>query len=812
MRFLAPLASDIPRRWAWCALALLLGVLAPARARAAEGHLRTAAALPLTVTMVSDTALTLDSNQPANGPHAMYVAFRITNTSGLAVSNLSATISGFASGITLGGGQGATQYVGAIAAGASRTVYWFVQYPSTYQLRNVLTVTVSDGTGNTASGGGAARTVSMISAQAGGIANTSTIGAGAVVGQLIPLDVTFRFKGWGAGDTFNLQPAGNDTFAAGCFQLVSTVITAADPGLAAVIAPGTTDQQYFRATVSSPGGGSSWDVSIRYTFKYLCSGVTTGPLPYSNALSGGQLKYSSGYGTGGGNPGSIPPAPSPSASFSLAKAVSSTQLATGGTVTYTVTVQNVSTFATTIDSIVDSLPAGATYTGVTAASQVTAANSGAVPASGASGVIVFRGNPGTTYAVAAGATLSLVYTVTLPSAAGEYRNSAGAYVGATQLGLASTTVTVGTADVTVTKTGPATVVAGDTARYVITTANAGPQTAYRVTVRDSLPAGMTYLSASRAGTYASGVVTWPTLASLAAGTSRVDTVTVLAPATLGAVVNVARSTANSYDPTAANNDGSATTSRAATTVATPVSVTPDGLGAPLQRLAGTQYAQVFTVQNLGPVSATYALVASWTGTPAFLTIDSITGSAVARTARADSAQVTMTARATGSYTVWYTVAAGDTAMNVELLRARNVATAAWTDTGYVQLRRVFPALTIAKSVTPNTGIRPGIDLAYTVQFANAGEYAASSVVVTDQVPTQVMFKLGSLTQSLPAGLGTMVAYSRDGGISWDYTPVSGACGAPAGYDACVNQLRWTITGGTLAPAAASSVGFLARVR
>ncbi|HET6230210.1 MAG TPA: hypothetical protein VFE05_09090, partial [Longimicrobiaceae bacterium] len=129
----------------------------------------TAAALPLTVAMTSDSALTLDSNSPASsGPHAMYVSFRIANTSGAQVANLQATISGFGSGTVLSGGQAAMQYVGTLAAGASRTVYWFITYPSSFNVRNVLTVSVADGAGGTASGSGAVRTMSMISAQAGG--------------------------------------------------------------------------------------------------------------------------------------------------------------------------------------------------------------------------------------------------------------------------------------------------------------------------------------------------------------------------------------------------------------------------------------------------------------------------------------------------------------------------------------------------------------------------------------------------------------------------------------------------------------------
>ena len=788
------------------ALAMLL--LAPVTARAGGTRLP----LPLTVVQVSDTALTLDSNSPTTGPRAQYVAYRITNTSPLAVSNLSATIAGFAGGITLQSGQSATQYVGTLAAGASETLFWFVSYPATYNVRQVLTVTVTDGAGNSAAGAGAVRTVSMISAEAGGLASTSSIGAGAVIGQLIPLTVGFRFKGWKAGDTFNLQPAGNTAFDAGCFQMVSSIIVTADAPLSTVIPPGTADRQFFRATVASSGGGSQWNVSIRYMFRYLCAGATTTPLPYSNMLSGTQLKYSASYGVGGGDPGPIPPAPSPSASFAVGKAASPAQLANGGTVTYTVTVRNTSTFDVTIDSIQDVLPAGATYVGLAAGSGVTTANSGSVPAFGASGTIVFRASsPGVTYAIAAGDSLRLIYTVLLPAAAGQYVNGASSYVGSTLIGSASATVAVGSADLSVSKSGPGSVIAGDTALYVITTSNAGPTAAFNVVVRDSLPPGMTFVRGSRGATASGGVVTWPAAASLAANASLTDTVVALAPAALGSVVNVALASATTSDPSATNNDGSNAAARPAVAVTMPVRVTPDGIAAPLARLAGAGYAQPFAVENLGPVGATYALVAAARGTAVFLAIDSITGPGVVQTPQPDSARITLAARATGTYPVWYSVPVGDTAQNTERLVARNVAAAAYHDSGWVDVRREFPTLTIAKSASV-AAVQPGAEVTYTVQFSNAGGFAADSVVVTDQVPAEVMLKLGSLGQTIAGGLPTTVAYSSDAGATWLYAPSSGGCGAPAGFDACVNRIRWTLVGTLAAASPQSTVTFVARVR
>ncbi|GAA1386307.1 DUF7507 domain-containing protein [Catellatospora chokoriensis] len=64
---------------------------------------------------------------------------------------------------------------------------------------------------------------------------------------------------------------------------------------------------------------------------------------------------------------------------------------------------------------------------------------------------------------------------------------------------------VGSADLTLDKTGPATVVAGTQLKYEIKVTNGGPSTANDVTVRDTLPAGVSFVSVtSPSGTCTNG--------------------------------------------------------------------------------------------------------------------------------------------------------------------------------------------------------------------------------------------------------------------------------------------------------------------
>lgn len=763
------------------------------------------AAPGVSVSMVSSPQLTLDSNAPCTGPQAAYVSFVVTNTSGTTQTGLRATISGFSGGIALGGGQVAGQWIGTLAAGASRTLWWYVVYPCTFGVSSTLVVSVSDATPGATTGSGTVTTSSMISAQAGGIVNTATLGAGAVVGQIITLDVAFDFGGASPGDTYNLQPVGNTTFSGACFQMVRTLVVASN---VPAIPAGSPDRQYFTSTGKATGNGYS--LTIRFYFKYLCAGVTSQAKPYSNQTSGTQLKYSANYETFVGP--SFPQATNP---FVVTKSVTPAIVPCGGSVTYTVTISNPSPYDSEADSIVDVLPAGIRYTGLTATSQVNASNSGSLPAANSTGTLIWRGSP--SYALPAGGSTVLSYTASVIDSAGAYTNSVRALTGNTQLGqTASATVTVQSADVAVAKSGPATIVVSDTVRYALTLSNAGPGPACRVVLRDTLPAGATFVSATGGPTLAGRVLTWPMVASLASGVSRVDTVVVVAPPSLATLVNVGAASASTTDPAPADNDGSAPASRVTTTVTSSVVVTPDGLASPTPRLAGGAYAQAFDVQNVSPVTGSYALsLRTTSANPAavFIAVDSVTGPGIATPASYSTATVPLAGRTTTVYTVWYRVLAGDTAVNTQFLAATAVSDTLLRDDGFAEVRRVRPVLTLSKSVSPTGTLASGTDLTYTLSIANVGEYAARSVTVTDSVPTQVMFKVGTVSQTLPSGLTATVAYQDSTGAS--VTPGgNAACVLTAGYDSCVRRIVWTLSGDLPAGASLSDgqFAFVARIK
>ena len=122
------------------------------------------------------------------------------------------------------------------------------------------------------------------------------------------------------------------------------------------------------------------------------------------------------------------------------------------------------------------------------------------------------------------------------------------------------------ADLAVSKTGPASVIVGSNVIYTITLTNMGPSTASGVVVTDSLPANVTFVSASGGGTVnGSGAVSWPAIASLPNGGSATFTVTTTANS-IGTITNRVSCGAATPDQNPSNNNGTSPAAIVITTV------------------------------------------------------------------------------------------------------------------------------------------------------------------------------------------------------------------------------------------------------
>ena len=246
-----------------------------------------------------------------------------------------------------------------------------------------------------------------------------------------------------------------------------------------------------------------------------------------------------------------------------------------------------------------------------------------------------------------------------------------------------------------------------------------------------------------------------------------------------------------------------------------VAVSPHATTASRLPSNGTNYTVSFTVQNTGAGTDSYDLLTSKQPGTVLATV-SIAGSGITQGANPDSARLSNLS-AGGSVTATVTYSVGNAAAGATdtlTFTARSVASPGNTDRGRLTVTVVRPNLTLAKAVNPSGTQPPGTSLTYTLTLTNAGTSNAASVVLVDTLRPTVQFKVGSVSNSLPAGVTVLVDYSNDGGATWTYVPASGACSAPATYDRCVNRVRWSLQNplGFTAPDNTGTLQFVAQIR
>src|ERR1044071_7065264 len=150
----------------------------------------------------------------------------------------------------------------------------------------------------------------------------------------------------------------------------------------------------------------------------------------------------------------------------------------------------------------------------------------------------------TNLALAANTSTNLIITVTAPAESASLTNSASG--GSPYLDPNPTnntappvfTAVSASADLAASKSGPATINAGANFNYTITVTNAGPSTATSLSVTDSLPAGLSFVSATAGGVLNGAQVVWSNIGNLAGGASTNLVLTVTAPADTANLSNV----------------------------------------------------------------------------------------------------------------------------------------------------------------------------------------------------------------------------------------------------------------------------------
>ena len=493
--------------------------------------------------------------------------------------------------------------------------------------------------------------------------------------------------------------------------------------------------------------------------------------------------------------------------------------------TYTLTVSNAGGAATSgTVTVTDTLPASLSYVSATGTGWTCGASGQTVTCTRATALAAGASYPAITVTVNVSTTAPTSVTNTGSVSGGGQTNT-------TNDSSSDLTNINGVADVTIAKTHTGNFTRGTTGTYTLTVSNAGgAATSGTVTVTDTLPAGFSYSSATGTGWTCGAVgqtVTCTRSNALAAGSSY--------PA-ITLVVNVSQTAASSLTNTASASGGGQTNTAndSSSDPTTVVSSSDLSLSKTVNNpnpIQGQNVTFTLTLTNAGPTNATNVVVTDLlpaglsfvSATPSAGTYTSGTGAwAVASLTSGSSATLQIVALVgnTGTITNTAEVTASDQPDPDSTPNNNNPAE---DDRATASIGAAAPPnISLTKSVTPSGTQLPGTDITYTVAFTNGGGAPASSFVLTDPNPATVLkindytdFKVGSVVNSLgTTGLTVAVAYSSNGGATWVYTPVSGAGGAPAGYDRNVTHVRWTFTGSLsqTSPNNTGSVAFTTRIR
>jgi uncharacterized repeat protein (TIGR01451 family) len=300
------------------------------------------------------------------------------------------------------------------------------------------------------------------------------------------------------------------------------------------------------------------------------------------------------------------------------------------------------------------------------------------------------------------------------------------------------------ADMSITKSGPATIIAGNNISYTVSVTNNGPGSATNVTVADTAPAGLTFVSNTGAC-----VAAYPcNLGTLASGGSAsiTSTYTVSAGST-GSITNTATVTSDMLDLNLANNTSSST---ATVNASTDIAISKSG---PATVTAGTNIVYTTTVTNNGPSVATGVSVAD--PTPPNLTFVSNTGGC---TTAFPCSIGTMNPSATVTITSTYTVNAGATGS------VSNTATVSSTTTdptpgnnSSTSTATVSASADVSIVKSGPATATAGSNIVYTTTVTNNGPSTAAGVSVADPTPSNLTFvsNTGGCATAFPCSLGSI---------------------------------------------------------
>jgi uncharacterized repeat protein (TIGR01451 family) len=362
---------------------------------------------------------------------------------------------------------------------------------------------------------------------------------------------------------------------------------------------------------------------------------------------------------------------------------------------------------------------------------------------------------------------------------------------------ANTTVSVQN-DVSVTKSGPATINAGANITYPIAVTNAGPSDAGTVTLNDTTPANTTFVSfASPAGwsctTPASGGTGAISCSatSLASGATANFTLVlhVANAAVSGSTISNTATVTAANDPNGGNNSS---TSNATVTTSADLAATKSG---PAGASPSGSIVYTISVTNNGPTDAqSLALNDATPANTTFTSLSSPAGWSCTTPAGGGTGTITCTTAtlangATATFTLTLAVNAatpnGTTISNTATFSSTTSDPNAGNNSA-TSNATVSVSADLAITKTAPASITPGGSIAYTINVTNNGPNVAQSVSLTDTLPANTTFT----SLSSPGGWScTTPAVGGTGTITCTIATLANAANA-----------TFTLTVATTAPA------------
>jgi uncharacterized repeat protein (TIGR01451 family) len=370
--------------------------------------------------------------------------------------------------------------------------------------------------------------------------------------------------------------AGPGSVVAGTVYTNTIAVTNAGPSVATnvvvvdTLPNGTTVTNTY--PVLAAGGGTNFTVTF----------TAPGSGPLTNSATGTSGTYDPNWGN---NTNIVAvTAVTASANVGLGKSALGSVLATNN-LTYAIAVTNFGPSSASSVVVTDALPAGVTFV---SASGGWATNNGVVNWSLGTLTNTQITNLTLIVTAPAGGSLTNVASVNTPTPDPNLTNNVTPPV---------VTVVTPVADVAAGKSASATVLATNNLTYAIAVTNFGPSSASSVVVTDTLPAGVTFVSASGSWATNNGVVNW-SLGTLT-NTQITNLLLIVTAPAGGSLTNVASVSTPTGDPNLTNN-----VTPPVVTGVIPVADVVLGKSGPAGITYGTNFNYTISVTNFGPSTAT----------------------------------------------------------------------------------------------------------------------------------------------------------------------------------------------------------------